>query len=179
MLRRLVYLWKMETTTSSWDTPPRARLMAQLQKPWNLRLFMLMKLPAGLIAGLRIRAVNYHGCTVSVPYKWLNTNPFRSTYFAVLSMAAEMSTGVLAMIAIEGAKPSVSMLVSHLEADFVKKAAGTTFFTCTQGDLIFEAAQKAMSGEPATVDVTTTGRNTEGEEVARFVIRWTFKARSA
>ncbi|MCZ6693800.1 MAG: hypothetical protein O6939_07840, partial [Bacteroidetes bacterium] len=36
-------------------------------------------------------------CQTTIPYKFLNKNPFQSTYFAVQSMAAEASTAALAM----------------------------------------------------------------------------------
>jgi len=53
---------------------------------------MLRKLPMGFIAGLKMEALDPSKSTVSVRFKWVNQNPFRSLYFAVLSMAAELST---------------------------------------------------------------------------------------
>ena len=40
--------------------------------------------------------------TVLMKYKWLNTNPFRSVYFACLQMAAEFSTGIICMAYLKG-----------------------------------------------------------------------------
>lgn len=46
---------------------------------------------------------------------------FRSTYFACLAMAAEMSTGALAMAHLYHSDPPVSMLVVKLESEYFKK----------------------------------------------------------
>ncbi|MBP6288168.1 MAG: thioesterase, partial [Ferruginibacter sp.] len=80
----------------------------------------------------------------SVPYKWLSQNPFRSTYFACLSMAAEMSTGVLALAHIYKRQPAVSMLVSKVEGTFLKKAIGRTRFTCEDGQIIKQTIEDAI-----------------------------------
>lgn len=43
-------------------------------------------------------------------------------------MAAEMSTGILALAHIHKRQPSVSMLVIKMEAHYHKKAVGPTLF---------------------------------------------------
>lgn len=52
---------------------------------------MLLKLPLAFVAKLRIDQMNMHQASVSLPFNYLNKNPFRSIYFAALSMAAELS----------------------------------------------------------------------------------------
>jgi hypothetical protein len=62
-----------------------------ITQPLKFRWFMLSKLPMGFISGLKLEALDPSAATVSVRFKWVNQNPFRSIYFAVLSMAAELS----------------------------------------------------------------------------------------
>lgn len=139
---------------------------------------MLRKLPAAAFSGLRIVSANEEGCSVSVPYRWFTTNPFRSTYFACLSMAAELSTGVLVMGQVWGRKPPVSMLVTGLEARFYKKATDITYFTCTDGLAVKNAVQKALAtGEGQSVRMYSEGKNPAGETVASFVFEWSLKAK--
>ena len=141
-------------------------------------LYMLNKLPMGLIAGLKVKSCSAEQCEITVPFKYLNQNPFRSTYFAVLAMAAEMSTGMLGVIATNKSKPSVSMLVTHLEADFVKKATGLTTFTCTQGkELTAKVEEAILTGEGTTFEALSIGTSQTGEVEARFRVQWSFKAR--
>ena len=111
---------------------------------FKYRMFLLKNLPAAYFSGLQIVEINEQLCSVSVPFKWFTQNPFRSTYFACLSMAAEMTTGVLAMAHIYKRKPSVSMLIVSNEAKYHKKATGKTVFTCPDGLLIKEAVEKPL-----------------------------------
>ena len=145
---------------------------------FKFKLFLLARLPSAFFAGLRIRDAEPNRCAVSIPYKWWTKNPFRSTYFACLSMAAEMSTGVLAMAHIQGRKPPVSMLVTGLEASFFKKATGRTVFVCTDGAVIKAAIERAVStGEATTIRACSIGTSGSGEVIAEFFITWSFKTK--
>jgi len=91
-------------------------------------------------------------------------------------MAAEMSTGLLAMAHLYQRKPAISMLVIRIESQFFKKAIGVTRFTCEQGKELQEAIQKAYAtGESVELPVVSSGYNEQGIEVARFLITWSFK----
>lgn len=143
------------------------------------RLFLFRKLPLAWLAGLKLRALDGNTCTVSVPYRWLTQNPFRSIYFAAMSMAAEMSTGLLSMMAIQGNDPPLSMLVTGLEAEFIKKADTTIYFTCSDGEAIWQSVERAVkTGEGVTVRTKSEGKNSEGIVVAIFYISWSFKVRT-
>ena len=119
-------------------TPALAVFQQQVLNPFKLRLFMLRKLPMAWLAGLRLAALTPAGATVTVPFKYLTQNPFRSIYFACLAMAAELASGMLAMLHTQGGGP-VSMLVVGLEADFSKKAVGLISFVCDDGAAIARA----------------------------------------
>ena len=132
-----------------------------------------------LLAGLRVRDIQQERASVSVPYKYLNKNPFRSTYFACLAMAAEMSTGLLAMMYTYKRSAPVSMLVTKVEGDFIKKAVTITTFTCSEGEKFAEAIQSTITtSEPQSFTATSVGINAEGEEIAVFKITWSFKVKS-
>lgn len=155
-------------------------LRAQLLRPWSLRLYFLGKLPLALLAGLRIRTIDREQCQTSVPYRWITTNPFRSTYFAALSMAAELSTGALALVATQSAEKSVAVLIVGMTAEFTKKATDLTTFTCEDGLTIEQAVQETLrTGEAAAAEVETVGRNEAGDVVATFTFRWSFKVRGS
>ena len=149
-----------------------------VKHPVKFRLFLFFKLPAAFFSGVRVRDINEQKCIVSVPFKWLTQNPFRSTYFASLSMAAEMSTGALGLANIYKRKPPVSMLVVKTEAEYFKKAADKTIFTCEDGALIKQMIEESVAtGEARTVTAKSVGRNFAGELVAEFKITWSFKAK--
>lgn len=152
-----------------------------IKNPFKFRLYLLTRLPSAFFAGLRVTHLDADAgaCTVTVPYKWFTRNPFRSTYFACLAMAAEMSTGVLAISRVYRRHPPVSMLVTHLEASYSKKATGRTRFQCTDGAAIESAIAAAITtGEGQTIRVRSTGTNANGDLVAEFYITWSFKVKS-
>ena len=147
--------------------------------PIKFRLYLFTRLPSAAFAGLRVTHLDEGNCSVTVPYKWFTRNPFRSTYFACLAMAAEMSTGALAMLHVFGRKPPISMLVTNLEAAYFKKATGLTTFTCTDGPLIRTTIAEAIgTGEGRTIRVRSAGANANGDLVAEFYITWSFKVKS-
>jgi hypothetical protein len=150
-----------------------------VKHPLKFRLFLFSKLPAAYFSGVRVKAINENSSTVTVPFKWLTQNPFRSTYFASLSMAAEMSTGVLALANIYKRNPAVSMLVVKVESEYFKKATGKIFFTCNDGQLFIKAVEESIAtGEGRTVKAKSIGINDKGETVAEFFITWSFKAKN-
>ena len=154
------------------------KFIQQMTHPLKSRVFLLLKLPAAFFSGVRIKSITSESCEVTVPYKWFSHNPFRSTYFACLAMAAEMSTGVLCLQQIVERMPAVSMLVVSLEANYFKKAVDLTTFTCEDGKLIEALVDEAIAtGEARSIKAKSVGRNKAGEIVAEFFITWSFKAK--
>ena len=159
--------------------PADAKLIKHMRSPIGFRLWLLMKLPLAAFVGLRVDELSGNRCLVSLPYGWRSQNPFQSIYFAAQCMAAELSTGALAMLAIQSSGESVSMLVSNMSAQFTKKATDRTTFTCVNGAEIFEAVQQTLeTGEGVTIDVHTVGTMPNGQQVSEFTFQWSFKKRT-
>lgn len=141
-------------------------------------MFLFWKLPSAFFSGVRVKYADEEKCIVIIRFKWFNQNPFKSTYFACLSMAAEMTTGVLGLAHIHGRKPAVSMLVVNINGNFMKKAVGQTTFTCSDGAAIQQTIEAAIAtGEGKTITAKSTGVNEQGEVVAVFEVTWSFKAK--
>ncbi|OKL38915.1 PaaI family thioesterase [Pontibacter flavimaris] len=160
--------------------PDNAAVFRQLvSSPVKFRLFLLSRLPMAYLAGLRVTILTPEQAEVTIPYKYVNKNPFQSIYFACLSMAAELSTGVLCMMHVYKSSPAVSMLVVSMEARFTKKAVGRIAFTCRDGEQIQQAvAQTKATGEGVTVVATSIGLDEAGDQVAEFRFTWSLKARA-
>ena len=151
-----------------------------MKHPVKFRLFLLFKLPAAFFSGVRIKEIDETRCVVTIPYKWFSQNPFRSTYFACLAMAAEMSTGSLAMMHVSKRNPPVSMLVIKLEAVYFKKATGLTIFTCNKGKELKDTIDRAIAtGEGQSFSALSEGVNDMGEKIADFYITWSFKKKNS
>lgn len=155
-----------------------AAFFSLLNHPVKLKLYLLKNVPAAYFSGVKILSANLVACNTSVPFRWFTKNPFRSTYFACLSMAAELSTGVLAMANVYKRAPAVSLLVTGLEAKFYKKATGVSLFTCGDGDKFREAVEAAVAtGSSQEVRAHSVGVNEAGEVIAEFWITWSFKVK--
>ncbi|MEQ8903819.1 hypothetical protein [Ekhidna sp.] len=160
--------------------PKQKRLASQVTSGFKFPLFMIKSLPMGWIAGLRVRELDSEKCTTSVPFKYLTKNPFKSTYFAVQSMAAELSTATPCLLAITGKKPSVAFIIVDLKATFSKKATDRVYFTCEDGMNAFNAVEKCIeTGEAAEATFKTVGKMKDGTIVSEFEFTWSFKQRGS
>ena len=130
------------------------------------------------LAGIKLKDLSVDRAVLQMKYNYLNKNPFGSIYFACLSMAGELASGMLAASIAYKSNPKLSMLVVGVKINFTKKAVGTIFFECNQGKEILVTIQKSIiTGEGQTIDVLTVARNVQGDVVAEFLIKWSFKVK--
>ncbi|MCB0446791.1 MAG: DUF4442 domain-containing protein [Gelidibacter sp.] len=147
--------------------------------PSKINTFNLFKLPSVFFTGVRVKTIDDVSCTVSVKHRWINQNPFKSMFWAVQGMAAELTTGALVLMKIRESGKNISMLVSNNNATFTKKATGRITFKCNDGHLIDNAIAKAIeTGEGQTIWMTSVGTNTDGVEVSTFNFEWSIKVKS-
>ena len=151
----------------------------KMLNPFFFKLFLLLKLPMAFLAGLKLKELTDEYSLVQMKYKYLNKNPFGSIYFACLSMAGELASGMLAASKTYKSNPKISMLVVGLKVNFMKKAIGTITFKCNQGKEISTTIQKSIAtGEGQTIEAITIATDGKGDVVAEFNITWSFKAKS-
>ena len=144
--------------------------------PAKLNAFLFLKLPAAFWSGVRVKSISNAQCVVTVKHRWFNQNPFKSMYFAVQAMAAELTTGALVMMQIRNSGRSISMLVANNNGNFSKKATGRITFTCNDGYIIEQAIQKTIaSGEGQTLWMKSIGENEKGEQVSEMNFEWSIK----
>ncbi len=147
--------------------------------PSRLNTFLMFKLPAAYLTGVRTKHIDDKVCVVSVKHRWINQNPFNSMFWAVQGMAAELTTGALVMKKIRESGKKVSMLVANNNASFTKKATGRITFKCDEGNKIDKAIARAIeTGEGQTVWLNSNGINKDGVEVSSFNFEWTLKVKS-
>ena len=147
-------------------------------KPAQFNRFSFFKLPSAWWCGVRLRTINKEEATVTVTHRWINQNPFKSMFWAVQGMAAELSTGAMVIDQIRESGKSISMLVANNKANFSKKATGKISFHCKDGHKLADAITKAIeTGEGQTVWMQSVGTNTEGVVVSTFEFEWTLRLR--
>ena len=147
--------------------------------PSKINSFMFFKLPLGWLSGMRVISLSNTTCAVKIRHRWMNQNPFKSMFWAAQGMAAEMSTGALVMQEIENSKRNVSMLVTHQESGFFKKATGKIVFTCSDGVQVKEAIEKSIvTGEGQVIVLSSKGVNENGVVVSDFKFQWSLKVKN-
>jgi len=146
---------------------------------WLLfKAYTIQKLPLALLTGFKIVELDESKCITRVKYSYLNKNPFRSTFWAVLGMAAELSTGAYALLATKGKEKSIAVILVGTHVEFVKKATGVTTFVCSNWLEFEKAVDRAIeTGEPQRTTARSIGSNDEGETIALFEFTWSFKIR--
>ncbi|MDW5288238.1 DUF4442 domain-containing protein [Formosa sp. PL04] len=146
--------------------------------PSKLNSYLMLKLPAAFICGVRSKHIDNEKCIVTVKHRWINQNPFKSMFWAVQGMAAELTTGALMISEISKSGKKISMLVLSNTASFSKKATGRITFVCDEGDKVKETIATAIAtGEGQTVWLKSVGTNAEGVEVSTFNFEWTVKVK--
>ena len=146
--------------------------------PSKINTFNLFKLPSVSLTGVRVKTIDDNTCTVKVKFRWINQNPFKSMFWAVQGMAAELATGALVIGKIRESGKKVSMLVTSNNAVFTKKAIGKITFTCNDGHLIDDALKKTIAtGEGETLWMQAIGKNEEGVIVSTFNFEWSVRVK--
>ncbi len=142
----------------------------------KFNMFTFFKLPSAWWCGVRVKYIDDKKAVTSVTHRWINQNPFKSMFWAVQGMAAELSTGAMVINQIKDSGRKISMLVLNNTANFSKKATGRITFTCEDGHLIEEAIKKTIeTGEGQTIWMQSVGVNKEGVVVSTFTFEWTIK----
>jgi hypothetical protein len=159
--------------------PKQLQFRKRFLSPFTQKLYYLRSLPIALITGIRLAHLDETVSIAEVPYRWMNKNPFASMYFAVQSMAAELSTAAHVILSLEGFDSDVAFIIVEVKASFVKKAQSKIIFTCMDYYRICETVKKLRTpGDTVAVKVETVGRDINEEEVAVFSFTWSFKLRS-
>ena len=144
--------------------------------PAKLNTFLFLKLPSAFWSGVRVKVITPEKCVATVTHKWFNQNPFKSMYFAVQAMAAELTTGALVMYQIKKSGKKISMLVANNKGNFSKKATGRITFTCNEGHLIEEAINKTIAtGEGQTIWLKSIGVDEKGDKVSEMDFEWSVR----
>ena len=151
------------------------REIDKITSPLRFRLWSLFKFPASRFAGLRIDKLDSESCVVSVPGGWRTQNPFKSMYWAIQGMGAELSTGGYALAVVNSLGRRTRTLVAAQESKFRKKALGEITFSCEDGVLARKAVEESIqTGSPVSVELKSTGRDAAGDVVSEWGFKWSF-----
>ena len=145
--------------------------------PNQINKWMLFKLPAAWLTGVRILSISDAKCEVKVRFKWINQNPYRSMFWAVQGMAAELTTGMLLTKSIQESNTNISMLLIGNKSNFYKKAVGRIKFICEQGETAKELINLTKKNITHKAWLKAKGFDETGDIVSEFDFEWSCKKR--
>ena len=145
--------------------------------PNQINKWMLFKLPAAWLTGVRILSISDTKCEVKVRFKWINQNPYRSMFWAVQGMAAELTTGMLLTKSIQESNTNISMLLVANKSNFYKKAVGKIKFICDQGETAKELIDLTKKNITHKAWLKAKGFDETGDIVSEFDFEWSCKKR--
>ena len=144
----------------------------------KINRWMLFKLPAAWLCGVRLSLINDSRCEVKVKFKWINQNPYRSMFWAVQGMAAELTTGMLLTNSIQNSNANISMLLVSNKSSFHKKAVGKITFTCEEGENAKKLINSAIQNITSKAWFKAKGYDETGDLVSEFDFEWSCKKRN-
>ena len=150
------------------------KLANQLISKWQMRLWMIRRLPMGLLSGMVIESLDENGCKVMLKDRPWIRNPFGSVFWAVMGMAAELSTGALIHAYVSGT--NTKYILTGMKAEFLKKVRGKSFYFCSAGrELSRNLDSLRKPDETYTVLLPVTAFDKTGQTVAEFQFYWQLK----
>jgi hypothetical protein len=151
--------------------PFNKNLANKLTNPWQLRLWMLTKLPMGLVSGMYVESLDENSCRVVLKDRRWIRNPFRSVFWAVMGMAAELSTGALVYAYASGS--DVRFILVGMEAEFFKKTKGKSYYFCDTGfDVLRSIELLVHPNDTSFVMLPVTAKDQAGQVLATFTFHW-------
>jgi len=145
--------------------------------PNKINKWMLFKLPAAWLTGVRISSISDTKCEVKVRFKWINQNPYRSMFWAVQGMAAELTTGMLLTKSIQESNTNISMLLVANKSNFYKKAVGKIKFICDEGEAAKNLINLTKKNITHKAWLKAKGIDETGDIVSEFDFEWSCKKR--
>jgi acyl-coenzyme A thioesterase PaaI-like protein len=144
-----------------------------------LRAFGWTKVPLIFYCAPSVVELTDERAVVRIPHTRRTINHLRSLYFGTLCVGADVAGGLMAMRLIQKAGNQVNLVFKDFHAEFLKRAEGDTHFTCTDGQAVRAAVERALvSGERENIPVhvvATTPRQLGEEPVARFTLTLSLK----
>ena len=145
--------------------------------PNKINRWMLFKLPAAWLTGVRLSVINEGKCEVKVRFKWINQNPYRSMFWAVQAMAAELTTGMLLTKSIQDSNSDISMLLVSNKSSFYNKAVGKITFVCDEGEIAKQLINSTIKNTTSKAWFKAKGYDEAGDQVSEFDFEWSCKKR--
>ena len=144
-----------------------------------LWFFGLTKVRMILFCRPKIVDITKKKVVLYIPLNRQTRNHVKSMYIGTMTVGADLVTGLTAMLSIRRSKRKIILIFKDLNATFLKRAEGDTYFTCNIAEEIESAVHEVIRSKDRVninVPVIATVPDKFGEEsVAEFTITLSMK----
>lgn len=133
-----------------------------------LNLFAFTKVPLIWLCRPKILKMNKEEVIIKIPLKRRTKNHLNSMYFGVLAVGADVAGGFLAMSKAQDSGRKISLAFKEVEGQFLKRPEADVVFTCSDGKLIDDMLDEAITtGERINqiVTIVATCPSISGDDV--------------
>lgn len=170
----------MSLLSHTWSVA-RERLPPNVRSTLEIRSFGLTKVPLILYCMPTVLRLDDEACAVRIPLNWRTRNHYKSMYFGVLAVGADVAGGFLAMHHTHKSDKPVGLLFKDFKADFLKRPEADVVFSSTDGPAMAELVKQAVETGKRVNGITnvtaTTPSLTGDEPVAKFALTVSLKVR--
>ncbi len=145
----------------------------RISRPFVFRKYLLKQVPLAFISGARLIKLDDTTAKVSIPFRYINKNPFGSMYLNSLAIGAELAGGILVMMYTLNSSPRIRAIIVESNAKYYRKAKSKVYFTSDAGYKIYNTIKYVYS-LPTISNVVTKCccKDKNGENIAEFNFIW-------
>ncbi len=158
------------------------RLSSEARASLEVLYFGFTKIPMLFFVRPSVVAISQDQVVVKIALRRRTRNHLGSMYFGALAVGADCAAGLIAMQLIKRQPWPISLIFKDLKADFLQRAEGDVYFTCTQGaEIASLVARAAQSDERVELPVHLTATVPErgDDPVARFILTLSLKKKQS
>ncbi|MCB0755134.1 MAG: PaaI family thioesterase [Flavobacteriales bacterium] len=150
-------------------------MLSEIQKA-NLKFKLVGLFQIRMIGfvGAKLVTYNENETVVRIPLNRRTRNHLGSMYFGALATGADVTGAWIAFDYLARTKAPVSIVFKDIQANFLKRADGDVYFTCTDGAEVVKAFKATMAdGERKNIQlkvVATVPSKYQSEPVAEFTM---------
>jgi len=157
-------------------------MLSEIQKA-NLKFKLVGLFQIRMIGfvGAKLVAYNENETVVKIPLNRRTRNHLGSMYFGALATGADVTGAWIAFDYLARTKAPVSIVFKDINANFLKRADGDVYFTCSNGPEVVQAFKATIAdGQRKNIQLKVVGTvpaNYNEEPVAEFTMTLSMRAK--
>ena len=154
-------------------------LSREFKSTMLIRILGITKIPMIWFCKPSVVEIDEDHCVLKIKLKRKTKNHVNSMYIGALTVGADLAGGILALELVNKSGRKMNPVFKDMQANYLKRAEGNVYFSCTEGAKIKEMVKKAVdTGERINqpVNITATVPDKLGNKpVAEFVLTLSLK----